>query len=229
VGDLSLGENQMTGNRFFLTALVSAIVTFLTSLYFNVGIKAQLTIPAAETNLSANPMVSVQMIHYPISGATSQELREQMNLFGPLDERLDRRFDGYTRWYVRWNYQYAQSQEGCRIDKAKVKTEVTMTLPQWETAPTASPELNTEWNRYITALQTHENGHKQHGLNAGNEILQTLTNLSIQPSCNELDVAANTASDRIIQHYSQEDFAYDQATGHGATQGAIFPSNQVNG
>lgn len=75
----------------------------------------------------------------------------------------------------------------------------------------------------MTALQLHEDGHKDHGVAAAQEVLSTITNLPAYPSCPELETAANTAGKSVIERYNQKDIEYDRVTQHGATQGAIFP------
>ncbi|OLP17694.1 hypothetical protein BST81_15355 [Leptolyngbya sp. 'hensonii'] len=176
----------------------------------------------AQTNKPEDD-ATVKMTYYTITGSTAQELREQMNAVGPTDSNANRRFDARTDWYVRWNYRYESRGGNCQITTAQVKTEVTILMPQWHPSSEVSQALVQRWQRYITALKAHEDGHKDHGLNAGREILSKLQGFSAYPTCPELESAANQAARSIIQRYNQKDITYDQTTGHGASQGATFP------
>lgn len=171
----------------------------------------------------ANPAVTIKTVNYRITGTTAQQLRQQMNQLGPLDQHENRRFDARTNWHVYWNYRYAQAGDRCRITSASIRTDVVFTLPQWAKPQHPPQTLVNQWNRYLQALQRHENGHKDHGIAAGNEILNQLQTFSIPGRCDQITTAANTAARQIIAKYGQQDVAYDRATNHGATQGARFP------
>ncbi|PZV06666.1 MAG: hypothetical protein DCF22_23325 [Leptolyngbya sp.] len=171
----------------------------------------------------ANPQIILTTPYYAINGTTADQLRRQMNQVGVLDPRSNRRFDGYTSWQIRWQYRYITSDNACRIHKATVKTNITMTLPRWNPPRNASRKVIYRWQTYSKALKTHEDGHKQNGINAGNEVLQTLQSLPGYTSCDQLGKTANTLGDHLIQKHTQWDIAYDKATGHGVSQGAVFP------
>lgn len=166
---------------------------------------------------SSNPRVNIQVNRYPIVGSTAAALRQQMNQLGPGD------FDGYTQWYVRWNYRFQTTAYGCRLTQPQVNTDVTITLPVWQPPPIASPQLVQRWQRYLTALEAHENNHKRHGLSAGNEILARLRTLPASRTCQQLETIANNSAHAIIRKYNQADLAYDRRTNHGVFEGAKFP------
>jgi predicted secreted Zn-dependent protease len=104
-----------------------------------------------------------------------------------------------------------------------VSVQVTFTLPQWEPPPAASKELIDQWNAYLDALQQHENGHREIGVAAGQAIYQALGRLPSYDACDALERAADAACQQILDQHRQQELDYDQATNHGATQGAHFP------
>ncbi len=172
---------------------------------------------------SPNHQVSAQTVYYSITGSTANELRSQLNQRGVIHPPNGERYDAYTNWYVRWNYRYQTQASRCRISSANVHTDVKITLPRWTASSSISPALKNKWNRYIQALQVHENGHKQNGIDAGKEVLRTLLSMSAYPTCAQLEVAANAAANQVIKNYSQRDIEYDRLTQHGVSQGAVFP------
>lgn len=159
---------------------------------------------------------------YTIEGTTAQDLRREMTTKGPQGTG-GRRFDGYTRWYVSWRYQYKNTGSGCAIASVTTDVKTTITLPQWRNENRADGATRALWSRYLTALDLHEQGHRRHGVDAANEIDVAIAAMPPAGSCDALGTNANALGMRILQKYQQRDLDYDRDTNHGATQGARFP------
>lgn len=170
------------------------------------------------------PTVSVRYKYYPIRGRTDTELRSQMSQKGPLDALEGRRYDAYTAWTVNWSYRYKSVGKQCTIASVQTKVGITFTLPKWQPASGTPRSLKAEWKQYLAALQTHEDGHKYHGIAAGQDVIRTLSRFPSAASCSTLGTTANQAAQQIIQRYNQKDIEYDRLTQHGFTQGAVFPT-----
>lgn len=188
-----------------------------------IAIAAIILVLTTHLNSLASPTESITTTPYSIQGSTAQALRQQINQKGPTDPKTGQRFSGYTQWNVRWNYRYRQQGDRCTLTQTRVNTTVTITLPQWNPPSTAPRDLRDRWNRYIRALSQHENGHRDHGLGAGRDILAMLKRFPAQTTCAELETQANAAAQTIIKQYNQRDVDFDRRTNHGATQGAVFP------
>ena len=85
-----------------------------------------------------------------------------------------------------------------------------------------SPELQERWQKFVQALQKHEDGHRDHGIHAAQEIESVLAGLKPMRSCREMESAANSTADGIMEKYRKQDLYYDLLTIHGTTQGAVF-------
>lgn len=181
-------------------------------------------VPAKTEPQSGAVPVSVRYNYYPIQGVTDTELRSQMTQQGPLDTLEGRRYDANTTWAVYWSYRYKTVGNQCTIGSVQTKVNITFTLPQWQSAPDTPRSLRAEWNQYLAALQTHEDGHKNHGIAAAQDVRQTLSRFPSAASCSKLGVAANQAAQRIVRQYNRKDIEYDRLTQHGFTQGAVFPA-----
>ena len=168
------------------------------------------------------PDVSINYVYYEIRGMTESILRHQLDKLGPAGEgRLQH--DAYTEWYVDWYYPNSEVNGSCATGPITVTVTITHTFPEWNIPPDASQELVKKWNGYLEALQTHEAGHRQIGIDAGDEILRTLNKLSVYPTCAELEQVADTTGQNILDEFRQKEVIYDQTTQHGASQGARFP------
>ncbi len=171
--------------------------------------------------LPAGVNVETKHENYTIRGASADALRSDLARLGPKDQ--DGSHHAYTRWNVRWSYPYARSPGSCATGKANVSVTVTFTMPEWEPPSDAPAELVERWNKYIKALEHHENGHKEHGLGAARDVLRKLERLEAEPDCDSMNREANAAANRVVEDYKAKDKAYDRDTRHGATQGARFP------
>lgn len=160
--------------------------------------------------------------HYSIDGATPADLRRELNAKGPMGSG-GRRFDGYTRWYVSWQYRYNRTDGGCAIGSVSTHVKVTMTLPRWSSPSRGDDATRQQWARYLSALELHEQGHRRHGIDAGHEVDRAIAAMPPAAHCDALGAAANALGASILKKYNQRDLDYDRDTQHGATQGARFP------
>jgi len=177
---------------------------------------------ASSAGQATNPAITTTHNYYTITGSTASQLRQQMNQLGPVQAN-GKRFDAITRWHVRWSYRYAIHNSRCQITTNQVRAEIAITLPQWRSPARVSGTLVQQWQRYITALQHHENGHRDHGIGAARDVVKALKTFPAYPTCPQLASSADAAMLRIIERYSRKDVEYDRLTNHGATQGARFP------
>jgi predicted secreted Zn-dependent protease len=186
--------------------------------------------PTASTHVAPSapsrthdPRVAVSVVHddYKITGNTAAGLRQQMNADGPLDH--DKHFDAHTEWNVRWTYPFDRSGGGCSTGPVTVTLTITYHFPEWGDESDGSRPLIDKWHKYLQALETHEDGHAEHGREAADDIIGELSGLPPADACPTMDGIANAKAQAIIGRYAAEDVDYDRDTNHGATQGATFP------
>lgn len=177
---------------------------------------------AAILPLLLAPRVTEQVKWYDVSGATPQELRASLDALGPKDED-GKRFDAYTYWYVRWNFLYTQAVDRCSVTSVTTSVEVTTTLPRWKVGNVEGSPLAARWDRYITALRTHENGHATIGKKAAATIESALWRVPPQLGCPVLEKILNQTAEELLNDARRDERNYDATTRHGETQGAVFP------
>ncbi|MBN2383821.1 DUF922 domain-containing Zn-dependent protease [bacterium] len=173
-------------------------------------------------NLVAGPSVNEETIYYDVRGATVQELRANMNTTSPITFK-GKKYDAYTDWKVNWNFWWDTLEEGCAITSVEVILTVTFTYPRWLDRQDAPPALQSKWERYLTALIEHEEGHKAIGLACAREIEERLSEMSPSASCELLEQIANDLADTILQKHINLEKDYDRRTDHGQKTGAVFP------
>jgi predicted secreted Zn-dependent protease len=171
----------------------------------------------------AEVQTSNQVEHYEIRGTSAAQLRAEMSARGPTGPSGGRRFDGYTRWNVSWRYTFKSGGGQCTIDRVTTEVKVTTTLPRWADEARADNPLRDQWRRYLAALTQHEDGHAQNGLGAARDIDAGIARLPAEPNCGAMGERANAAGQAVLRQYNQRDLDYDRETGHGRSQGAVFP------
>ncbi len=164
--------------------------------------------------------VSAEETPYEVFGSTAAELRGSMRERGPLEE--ERRWDGYTYWSIDWEYRYAPQSGSCEITEASVAFSVRVVLPVWRPTPEVPAPLRRHWERFVAALRVHEDGHVRIGADAARTVLARIGRLTA-PSCDGMADRANRIGHQTLDEFRARQRTYDADTGHGRTQGAVWP------
>lgn len=169
----------------------------------------------------ASPKINVTTEYYSIYGVTANELRNEMNTKSSI-KQSGNTYDAYTSWFVNWRFKWNKNNGQCSMTSVKSSVKVNFTLPKWENSNSAAVNLKKRWTNYYNALITHENGHKDFGINAAKEVENRLSVLSAK-NCSSLKSTANSLGKKIIDKYVFLEKKYDENTNHGMTNGAVFP------
>lgn len=170
---------------------------------------------------TATPQVNVSESTYDIQGTTASEMREQMNLLGPM-EALSH-YDAFTHWTVNWHFKYLEETPVCRITQATVTADIQHVYPHWSNYQSASKLLQMRWDEYLNRLKAHEENHSSHAKSAAYEVENSLLSLPPDRSCQQLAINANNLAQKILSEHTSLDHQYDITTRHGQNEGAIFP------
>ena len=168
------------------------------------------------------PVVIEKNEYYEIRGGSEKDLRRQMCENGCTWDD-GRKYDSVTSWYWTWDYGSGRASQTCSADDFSVTLEVTYRFPKWVRTGEAPQPLVDKWDGYMKNLILHENGHRDRVVNAAAEFRGAVARLPRALSCAERDRQVRALSSEIMAHLNADQQEYDAATGHGATQGALFP------
>jgi len=115
-----------------------------------------------------------------------------------------------TEWFPRYDYEAT----GEVVSSAAVAIEIRIKMPEWTGYSTATDAERIEWDRFLAALQRHEQGHVELVVEHLSDVDELLIGKSIESakqSWKSALVTLKTASR-----------TYDQETDHGRKQGAII-------
>lgn len=159
-------------------------------------------------------MPDVTLVGYAVSGGSPRAIRNAMNEARPTDDGGGR-FDGHTRWNYSTRWRNSASGQ-CDPASATVTVRFTVTLPELEGRSRLDRGEREGWDRYFTALVAHETNHVRIGL-AGVQAMQSA--MRAAPDCDAMRAAQQQAA-AAVRDASQ---TYDRQTGHGRTEGAVYP------
>jgi predicted secreted Zn-dependent protease len=171
--------------------------------------------------VGAEPVVNIQYKYYSIYPKTKWDLNKELNERSPINFQ-GKRYRGYTKWFVQWQYKWWKTDKDCKITTVKTILDVTYTLPKIPPNHPTNAEARQVFLRYFTALFKHEENHKNSGLYAARAIEKSLLGLGIFPNCPSLEAAAESKAQQIIQQYRQRDINYDKQTDNGRAEGIMI-------
>ncbi len=170
----------------------------------------------------AEPQVTQNIVYYDVSGATASEVRANLNRLGPLDPS-GRRNDGFTRWSVKWTFEYKDDAVGCAIASASTTVEASITMPRLKADASVPATLMRAFTDYSDKLLQHEKWHVQNAIDVARRIENIIRATAPERTCNLLGRFANSLGDRLLKEAVEKDRDYDARTDHGRNEGARFP------
>ena len=196
-------------NRYFHILALCLLV----SLGCSILIPSSTTAVPISTAVTAIEIPYAKIIYYDVSGSTETEIRDQLNTFSPSDFNGNRG-DAVTNWDIRWTWD-GYGSETCDLHSVTATYDIRVTVPRWYPGKDISPELISKWNAYMLALAEHEKGHVDNVVANLPAVIHAIRGAT----CATAEVKAQ----EVLTGIRQNDLNYDERTGHGATQGAVFP------
>lgn len=160
--------------------------------------------------------------YYAVDARKGRSLDDALAASSPISATgpSGQRFHGYTEWYVKWSWRHRFEADGrCRITSVDVALTGSMLLPR---LTGGTVRQNTVFDRYLTSLREHEEGHRRIAQEAARDIERTLLSLPEYPDCRRLEAEANARARARLDEHVEREKSYDRDTGHGRTQGAVL-------
>lgn len=117
---------------------------------------------------------------------------------------------GKTEWVPRYDYETT----GDNLSSVKVTVGTRITTPLWREYGSAPQAEKDEWDRFLAALETHEQGHV--GL-----VVKYLSNIDSQMVGQSVD-GAKREWERALAALQSASNAYDVQSDHGRNQGTTI-------
>lgn len=180
------------------------------------------TLPHGVKNAVLQPVVTEKYEYYEVCGCSEKELQCDLKQ-KCFSWNNGKKYDSLTLWDVKWDHGYDRAPQACSTDSFRVTVDIIFRYPKWARADDVPRPLVEKWERYLQNLVIHENGHRDIVVKAANELSQSVAEFPPAPTCAELDRKVRAMCRERMQKMNDDQKVYDEATGHGVTQGAAFP------
>ncbi|SPE35040.1 hypothetical protein SBA3_2220025 [Candidatus Sulfopaludibacter sp. SbA3] len=117
---------------------------------------------------------------------------------------------GKTEWFPHYEYEL----NGSGLSSVTITVATRITVPEWSEYGSATQPEKEEWDRFLAALQSHEQGH----LELVRQHLAKIDEKMAGQSLND----ANSAWEEALEALASASDAYDQQSDHGRKQGTII-------
>ena len=170
----------------------------------------------------AEPSIKARNVFYRVGGNTAEEIRADIIKKTPVTHN-SKQYVAYTKWNVNWRFWWLDKEDSCEITRVSTTLDIVYTMPKLKQTSSMPDSLITHWQKYNSALSSHEQGHKDLGVRAAVEVENQISNMGQRRSCEQLEIDANKIGKSVINDYSQIEKEYDRTTNHGLNTGAVFP------
>jgi len=167
---------------------------------------------------------NLKIVAYLVNGQTVNDLEDSLNSQALTDPNEPfGRYYALTQYYLSARWFVQPTVRGCEVQSGSVTLEMTMTLPALTSTEGMSPDVMGRWTTFISNTITHESGHVKRDLQGARDLQRDLGNYPPGADCATIKPKLSDLFDRSSNAIRQSNMNYDDATQHGATQGAVFP------
>ncbi|MGE5173859.1 MAG: DUF922 domain-containing protein [Betaproteobacteria bacterium] len=207
----------------FFVCLIFAMVAVRASACDDSFIVASVekNLPLQKKTVALPPLVTERYEYYDVHGSCENDVLCDLRRKGITWED-GKKYESVTSWHVKWNYGYNTGTQTCSADSFQVIVDIVFRYPKWTGTEDAPRTLAEKWDYYIKKLIMHENGHRDMAVEAAAELSRAVSEMPPAQTCTELDRAVRILSRTRMNKLNDDERHYDEATNHGATQGAVF-------
>lgn len=166
--------------------------------------------PASAAAASEVRVTETTIDWFPIRGTSSAQMRASMLETAPYSSERQSKVWGQCRWWLEWDFKHQEAPSGCRIGAFTITLSARMKLPKWVDSAHGGAELRTRWETFEKRLRRHEDGHKDNGIKAANDLARRLRALPEYASCATLNSEIGKLGGRIVSEYGLLDKAFDR-------------------
>jgi predicted secreted Zn-dependent protease len=178
---------------------------------------------SAETRGAVTLRTTEGIINYLVGGKTADEIAWQMSILGPRDEIGNFVWFGLTDPNYDWDYACTCTDSGCKPPTVTINLLTRYLIPHWSESGMEHESLAAYWSYFEGALLAHERGHGEIAMQCGWQFGDALIALPPASTCEAFDASVQAAVVPAYQSCRLIHRTYDDETGHGASQGVVWP------
>lgn len=173
----------------------------------------------------AGVLLNDRVVTYPVRGRTVGEVWRAMTAAAPT--ATGTAYHGRNDFALSWQWRTAAGTGlGCELRDPRVSVTSQITVPTLVPDSAAEPRLVERWAAYDAALRRHERGHEVIAARAAGDLVHALRRVRTA-GCLAADSEGDRTARAALTALQAAERAYDDSTGHGRTQGAVWPPDAV--
>ncbi|TBR10885.1 MAG: DUF922 domain-containing protein [Lysobacter sp.] len=182
------------------------------------AVLALIQMPAHATAPTARTRVRDETVFYDVSGITTHDIAQQINLHGPggIYRSL---VAGNTKASIEWSLEMQQARGSCSLAGVDITLDVRTTLPRWTDAGRATRQVRRKWERFLERLQDHEARHRAIGIETASRVQAAALARTVAPDCMSLRAAIAAVVVNEIREGGRRNREFDTQTRHGLDTG----------
>lgn len=184
------------------------------------GLAAGGGLPLASGTSTEPVRTTVTERTYRVTGSRADEMLASMAAASPRVE--GETFFGLTVTQMSFRYVHAAAGRSCALHDVQVALDVSVALPAWTPGRDAGYDLRRDWARFESSLRRHEEHHRVLAERGARAIQREMDGLAAA-TCAAVDAEARRRAERVRIETDAAHRLYDDQTGHGRTQGAVWP------
>lgn len=159
---------------------------------------------------------------YAVAGTTPAAIRASMDSRKPPAFAKDGDHDGVTLWDLKWSFRFDDRRDSCSLAGATVELTVVVLTPELDSSG-LTPETRERWLAYLDALEAHEATHVGIETDGATALQAYYAEPRSRASCSQLGQELYDRGVGQIGAIVASDRDFDARSGHGGTDGAVFP------
>lgn len=158
---------------------------------------------------------------YAVTGRTVAELSRSMRAHASANWP-DPQAVGMTVSTIPVAGRCQEYSDGGGLRDATISLSLVVHLPDWQEREQAPVALQRSWDRFLTALTKHEEGHVEISIQHATALRNELAALTPEASCQELTAKFQDRANLAQARMDRAQADYDEKTQHGIKQGCVL-------
>lgn len=155
----------------------------------------------------ADVKLDVTHSSYRLRGLSREAIHQDLHRVAKKDRQG--LIDGELADAWSWNFQFAATENSCRVISDEIVLKLNILLPAWEDEARAEPALRSVWSTYFRELKAHEDSHKKIAVDAATEISKLTHGAIAQGSCTALRQSLDDTARQIVDNAERAQDQFD--------------------
>lgn len=153
---------------------------------------------------------SKTLAYYAVRGETAADLDAALSSNGPLVKTTGSRHPGATEMKFGGSVVYAEMQDRCAVDSARITLDTRLILPRWTQRQRADRDLALIWDTLSSDIRRHEERHAEIARQYANKLKAAIERLRPRPNCTAMEAEVARVTEEVLSEHDSEQARFDR-------------------